>query len=364
MRELNGWCAAFVLLMWLLVVIAWLADHGVLSAIARHERERIKWFRGLVTWRKFAVLFALWFVVADGADKSAGAIPILRMMFFDPIVGALMPSGVAAPRVATSAMEHKLAQAQADVAAAATAAVSATNTAAQIGTLRTNALACTLDVDWHAPTRVPAAVNIMAWQVWVTPTNIAGVMHEDHFIRFSSVPSQAPGMVFDYYDLAGERYQAQASTNSFPALYGIALPSGVHSCYWFRCEVPARFTQRLRTWDGEVRFGGPRGSAFGFDLAGILLIDNGNAIWKGLTTNIVHNGELLEHINGICVSSRSLLSSEAPAEDAPLMSPLRSLLGARETRKVTHDRNRITVTTGKKKTEYPLGFSNNRKAKK
>lgn len=317
MRELNGCYVALVLLLWMLVVIAWLADKGVLSAIARHQRERIKWFRGLVTWRKFAVLLALCFVVADGADKSAGAIPILRMMFFDPIVGALMPSGVAASRSATASLENSLRVAQTNAAETRAASSSATGTVAAVSIARTNAVALTLDLDWHTPTRVPDAVNIMANQVWVNPTNIGGTLCDDHYIRFTATPTEAPSMIFDYYDLNGERYTVKADTNSYPQLFGVTLPSGVHSCYWFRCEVPARFVQRLRTWDGEVRFGGPLGSSYGFDLAGILLIDNGNAVWQGLTTNIVYNGQTLEHINGICVSPPGMMSMAAPETGEP-----------------------------------------------
>jgi hypothetical protein len=68
----------------------------------------------------------------------------------------------------------------------------------------------------------------------------------------------------------------------------VTLQSGVHTCYWFRCEIPVAFTNCcVRDWNGETLFGSPEGSGKGFDLLGTLLIDDGDNIWEGATTNMV-----------------------------------------------------------------------------
>lgn len=289
---------ALIVILFALWAVVRLAESPLWSDFCRIARSMS------LTGRVVAVVCVLGFA-RIGGSKAPQPQPIraLSMLMHDPVMASLMPSGVAAPRSGSEALEASLSVAQADSATAAAASASAAGTAALVAAAIPLASALTLDLDWHPETRVPDAANIMAWEAWAQPVVVGGVLCEDHYVAFSATPTEAPGMVFDYADLTGERHAAQAFTNSFPTLYGVTLPSGVHSCYWFRCEVPAPFRTRLRTWNGEVRFGGPPGSAFGFDIAGILLIDDGNAIWRGLTTNIVFNGEALEHVNGILLNA-------------------------------------------------------------
>jgi hypothetical protein len=66
--------------------------------------------------------------------------------------------------------------------------------------------------------------------------------------------------------------------------------------------VPAAFTDELRDWNGEALFGSPAGSGRGFDLLGTLVVDDGDDIWVGATTNIFMGGITNEFRNGINVT--------------------------------------------------------------
>ena len=82
----------------------------------------------------------------------------------------------------------------------------------------------------------------------------------------------------------------------------MTLQSGAYTCYWFRCEVPLAFTNAVRDWNGEALFGSPAGSGKGFDLLGTLVVDDGDSIWVGATTNVVLGAQTNEFKNGINVT--------------------------------------------------------------
>ena len=173
---------------------------------------------------------------------------------------------------------------------------SATNSAAEaVAFVNTNTVAV-LSFDWHQPNRLPehARQNVLGRTVWVHPTNIAGTVYEDHYVAFNAAATTNPAVIMIEYarrldDGTIERYSASTVTNSYPDTVVLNMQSGNHTCYWFRCEVPAAFTNIcvLRDWNGEALFGSPEGSGRGFDLLGTLVIDDGNDIWVGATTNIV-----------------------------------------------------------------------------
>lgn len=167
----------------------------------------------------------------------------------------------------------------------------------------------TLSFDWHAAARLPPneRQNVIAWTARVTPTNIAGVLHEDHYVAFNSLASTNPAVILIEYARTldngqVERYSADVITNSYPVTTPVALQSGTYDCYWFRCAVPPTFTNSVRDWNGEALFGSPAGSGKGFDLLGTLVLDNGGSVWIGATTNAVIEGATNEFRNGINVT--------------------------------------------------------------
>jgi hypothetical protein len=101
-----------------------------------------------------------------------------------------------------------------------------------------------------------------------------------------------------------ERWSQPTITNSYPVMVPIYLQSGNHTCYWFRCEVPIALTNSVRDWNGEALFGAPDGSGNGFDLLGTLIIDDGDNIWEGATTNMVVNGVTNAVQNGIILEKQ------------------------------------------------------------
>ena len=59
---------------------------------------------------------------------------------------------------------------------------------------------------------------------------------------------------------------------------------------------------RVIDWNGEALFGSPSGSGRGFDLLGTLVIDDGDDIWVGATTNHVFGAVTNEFRNGINIT--------------------------------------------------------------
>jgi len=178
------------------------------------------------------------------------------------------------------------------VASATNALAAATNTAAQAVAFVATNHTVTYSFDWHSPNRLPYhdRRNVLGRTVKVAATNIAGVLYEDHYVAFNERATTNPAVILIEYartldDGSIERYSSPTITNSYPIMVPVELQSGSHTCYWFRCEVPLAFTNCVRDWNGEALFGSPTGSGKGFDLLGTLVIDDGDNIWEGATTN-------------------------------------------------------------------------------
>lgn len=219
------------------------------------------------------------------ARESTPLASVYRMLFFHG--GDIWP-------LLDSAQNN--ASASTSIGSATNSISSSTNTsAAAVAFVDTNTVA-TLSFDWHQPNRLPehARQNVLGRTVWVHPTIINGVVYEDHYVAFNAAASTNPAVIMIEYarhldDGTVERVSATTVTNSYPSTVVLSLQSGSHTCYWFRCEVPAAYTNIcvLRDWNGEALFGSPEGSGRGFDLLGTLVIDDGNDVWVGATTNIV-----------------------------------------------------------------------------
>lgn len=167
----------------------------------------------------------------------------------------------------------------------------------------------TMSFDWHQPNRLPFhdMQNIMGYTCKVVATNIAGVLCEDHYVSFNEVASTNPAVIFIEYaatceDGSVERYTAEVVTNSYPVMVPVVLQSGTYNCYWFRCPVPVAFTNSVRDHNGEACFGSPRGVNSGFDLFGLVVVDSGDKLWVGVSTNIVIGGVTNQFENGINVT--------------------------------------------------------------
>jgi hypothetical protein len=201
--------------------------------------------------------------------------------------------------------------AEAKVATATDSIAQATNIANQVTYYVETNNVVTLSFDWHSPNRLPYhdRQNVLGRTVWVTPTNILGVLYEDHYVAFNESATTNPAVILIEYsrrldDGTVQRFISPTITNSFPTMYPITVQSGTHTCYWFRCEVPAAFTNCcVRDWNGEALFGSPEGSNKGFDLLGTLVVDDGDNIWQGSTTNIVVGGVTNEVRNGIILEN-------------------------------------------------------------
>lgn len=281
--RLPGALVALVVGLWLLVLAARLIGSPSTSGLLDMWRKS--------PWSK-RLLFGFFIAASTllGADKTPVPQALLRMIFWTP--GS--PWQLAAQAATAAQADAAAIAAQASADAAADAIESAD--------------IVTLSFDWHAPDRLPAhdRQNILAWTAQVVPTNIAGVLYEDHYVAFNSSASTNPAVIqIEYARNNGgmvERYSAKVVTNSYPATAVVNLQSGAHTCYWFRCEVPAAFTNCVRDWSGEALFGSPAGAETGFDLLGTLVIDDDQNVWVGATTNIVLSGVTNAFANGINVT--------------------------------------------------------------
>lgn len=282
--QLPGALVALVCGLWLLVLAVRLIDSPSTRGLLAMWKAS--------PWGK-RLLFAVFLAASTllGADKTPVPQALLRMIFWTP----------GSPwQLAT----------QADTAAQAdAAALSAQADAAAVAhTVGSNDVV-TLSFDWPAPDRLPAhdRQNILAWTVQVIPTNINGTLFEDHYVAFNSSASTNPAVIQIEYARsrqggAVERYSAKVVTNSYPATAILNLQSGAHTCYWFRCEVPAAFSNSVRDWSGEALFGSPAGADTGFDLLGTLVIDDDQNVWVGASTNIVIAGVTNAFANGINIT--------------------------------------------------------------
>ena len=280
---IPAWQTALVIGMWLVPVLFWFGRGVIGAAFAKFFSQTLG--------RKLLILFALAAITITGADKGASVSQVFRLLFFDPLSDA-----------------WPLAEPERDVEEAEQAVVTATNLASQAKEVIDNNEIWTLSFDWHAPDRLPyhERQNVMGWPAAVVPTNINDVLYEDHYVAFNSTASTNPAVILIEYAQTTPagivRYSAEVVTNSYPDTAVVSLQSGSHTCYWFRVAVPVAFTNAVRDWNGEALFGSPSGSGRGFELQGTLVVDDGDDIWVGATTNIVFGAATNEFKNGINVT--------------------------------------------------------------
>lgn len=232
---------------------------------------------------KALMALLLVFCAIDGRTKGGNPLSgLYSMLFWNGAPWALQDAADANASAASA-----LTSATNDIAAA-------TNTiAATTAYVSTNSV-ITLSFDWGAPDRLPyhAQQNVLGRTVKVATTNIADVLYEDHYVAFNAAASTNPAVILIEYarrDATGgvERVSSPTVTNSYPLMYPVTVQSGTHTCYWFRCAVPLAYTNSVRDWNGEALFGSPDGSKKGFDLLGTLVVDDGDNVWVGATTNMV-----------------------------------------------------------------------------
>jgi len=246
------------------------------------------WWTAMATRRRIGLCAFLLVFILFGSDKS----PVTPKAIFRLL---LCPIG----------QRWELADADASLHAALTGIEASSNTLNAVEqTMESNDVA-TISFDWHVPDRLPYndRQNVMAWTTKVCPTNINGVLYEDHYVAFNGSASTNPAVILIEYARMGsngvERQTAQVVTNSYPNTSVVNLQSGGYTCYWFRVAVPEAYTNCVRNWNGEALFGAPAGSGSGFDLLGMLVIDADDGIWVGATTNAVFGGVTNVFKNGI-----------------------------------------------------------------
>ena len=288
--------SALVIVLWLVVLVSFLlSSSGV--------RDMLEEWKGLPCHKRLAFALFLTLSTLFGADKTPVPGAIMHMfdvLFWDPG----RPWQLASVRAAVDTAQAAVAVASNDL-----DYVDAETSTTQVWTV---------SFDWHVPDRLPAhdRQNVMGWTAHVVPTNINGTLFEDHYVAFNSQASTNPAVILIEYAKRGddgviERHSARVVTNSYPQTTVVNLQSGSHTCYWFRVAVPEAFLDDVRDWNGEALFGSPEGSGKGFDLLGTLVVDDGNNVWVGATTNIVLGGITNEFVNGINVTG-----SEAETEAA------------------------------------------------
>lgn len=257
------------------------------SGAAQETRDELyrMWKSAGVPGRAIGIIFVTMMTLYGGSKAPPVTGSLYRMMFWngDQLYALL-------------SAEEDIADSRAKLNVATNSIVSATNTASQVSDFVLTNNVITFSFDWGAPNRLPYhdRQNVLGRTVWVQPTNIAGVAYEDHYVAFNESATTNPAVILIEYCKKLDngqilRFNAPTVTNSYPNMYPITVQSGVSTCYWFRCEVPAAFTNDccVRDWNGEALFGSPNGSTKGFDLLGTLVIDDGDNIWQGATTNLV-----------------------------------------------------------------------------
>lgn len=163
----------------------------------------------------------------------------------------------------------------------------------------------TISATWPMLDRTPVddRQNVMGEEVWRDSVWIDGELWHDHYIAFNAQVSTNPTVLSIEYsarDDAGEvvRWNANISSNSYPATVPIIIGTNTYHCYMFRNRVPDAITNAVIDWDREVIFGAPDGSGRGFSIEGVFIVDRDGSIWVGRnytnivdsTTNIVING--------------------------------------------------------------------------
>lgn len=278
---------------WLITLVSFLLALCVLVRLAESHRfsdylsELTRMWRAIgLPGRALAVMVLVLCAQSGGSKGVAPVTALFRLLFWTPGT----PWQIAEPAEKTTIAAQSVSQAEADL----VAVESATNNIV------------TLSFDWHAAQRLPwnEKQNVLAQTVLVAPTNISGVLYEDHYVAFNSSASTNPAVILIEYarrldDGSIERESARVVTNSYPFTSVVSLQSGNYTCYWFRCAVPVAFTNAVRDWSGEALFGSPAESGRGFDLLGTLVIDDGNEVWAGATTNVVIGSQTNVFRNGI-----------------------------------------------------------------
>jgi hypothetical protein len=274
-------CVAVPIILFLAFLVARYYESGA-------AREYVNQLHGV--WRSLGIsgrivmgVLVVTCALHGGSKGISPAASLYRMLFWHGADWALLPAF------------DKNTQSKQAVATSTNAIESATNTAAAVTAYVATNNVITYSFDWHSPNRLPYhdRQNVLGRTVWVQPTNILGVLHEDHYVAFNESATTNPAVILIEYartldDGSIERYSMPTITNSYPDMVTINLQSGAHTCYWFRCPVPEAFTNCcIRDWNGEALFGSSEGSGKGFDLMGMLLVDDGDNIWEGATTNII-----------------------------------------------------------------------------
>ena len=281
--------ATLVILLWLLCLAVRMAESALCRGLLSELRRM--WIAAGIPGRVLAGL-VLFMCVQSGGSKGISPVQSLfKFLFWDPG----QPWQLSGANAMIDGAQDSVAHAEADLSEV--EAVTASNDVV------------TISFDWHASDRVPyhERQNVLAWTAQVVPTNINGTLYEDHYIAFNASASTNPAVILIEYakrrdDGTVERYSSEVVTNSYPDTSVVDLQSGSHTCYWFRCPVPQAFANDVRDWNGEALFGSPAGGGRGFDLFGTLVVDDGNDIWVGATTNHVFGAITNEFKNGINVT--------------------------------------------------------------
>lgn len=281
--------AVLVVALWLLCLLVRAAESPALCAWWGEVRRL--WRAAGVPGRAVAIMLVVCCTLTGGSKESQPLSRLFNLLFWHP--GS--PWQLASPAYDVAEAGAALESAGADL-------------AETLSVVESNEVV-TLSFDWHASDRLPAhdRQNVLAWTTKVSPTNISGVLYEDHYVAFNAMASTNPAVILIEYakridDGTIERFSATVVTNSYPQTVPVALQSGTYDCYWFRCAVPVAYTNSVRNWNGEALFGSPADSGKGFDLLGTLVIDDGGSVWVGANTNAVINGVTNAFRNGINVT--------------------------------------------------------------
>jgi len=285
----------FIILLWAAWGLVRYCESGEAQAIGRELRRL--WITLGVPGRMVMITLTIMCTLYGGSKAPGPTGSLFRMLFWHgndiwALTGAATSNELAAASLVAATNSINI----------------ATNTAAQVEAFVSTNDVVTFSFDWHSPNRLPYhdRQNVLGRTVLVHPTNILGTLYEDHYVAFNEAATTNPAVILIEYardrgDGTVERYSSPTITNSYPVMVPVTLQSGVHTCYWFRCAVPLAFTNScvVRDWNGEALFGSPDGSGNGFDLFGTLLIDDGDNIWEGATTNMVIGAKTNEVKNGV-----------------------------------------------------------------
>jgi len=335
---------ALAVFAFLAYVVAVIAENSAIEVLLRRWRKTSTWIKYIV------VLLILGATFYGGAKAPIVPEKILSFMFFDPSLEAIFPTGVVGESKKARELMLGVINGDLTLGAAADNSSNAVFLAAQ-AIAETNSMSMiTLAADWPHTER-PEPANIIASQIWVEPTNVVGELYENRYIEFSSVPSESPRIVVNYMDQRGNSVLVEPITNSFPTLVGINVQSGSHSCYWFRVKVPDMFRHNLRTWEDDVKFGGPIGSGYGFEVAGIIVFGSAGEYWRGIDAELTIGGDSLEFSNGVLMPP---VLENAASENEPRMQPL--LRGTPGNAKIEIHHNEMMLTDGYYEEKIKLAF--------